>query len=262
MKKTAILLIAVFALGLLCAGSAESAQGRPGYEGIWGYDRVEMVIERDLETKDYDTDVYTVQISWGGSAWEMASWVYRTVWYDEISDSLVCEGRGTLQRITFSDDGSEAESVVEYDDGSARFYFDEEGKLVWENYKEEPGTLVRFEKYDDFALSELYTDEDFDAALDLILRTFEGFDGCELHRLSYASDEYNTPENIAWLNELARANGFGETFTQVMLFTSDFHSPVNPEAETGFEIDEEYIDYQWWLGRAEGGQWQLVSWGY
>lgn len=29
-----------------------------------------------------------------------------------------------------------------------------------------------------------------------------------------------------------------------------------------WEPDQEYTDYQWWLARAEDGDWEIVSWGY
>ena len=25
---------------------------------------------------------------------------------------------------------------------------------------------------------------------------------------------------------------------------------------------EEYTDWQWWLARSEGGDWELLTWGY
>ena len=31
---------------------------------------------------------------------------------------------------------------------------------------------------------------------------------------------------------------------------------------TAWEPDTDYKDYQWWLARADGGERELVSWGY
>ena len=31
---------------------------------------------------------------------------------------------------------------------------------------------------------------------------------------------------------------------------------------SGFNPDEEYTDWQWWLARSEGGQWKLLTYGY
>lgn len=41
----------------------------------------------------------------------------------------------------------------------------------------------------------------------------------------------------------------------------DFHSPVE-EGPYAWTPDYEYKDYQWWLGRTEGGDWEIVSYGY
>ena len=108
----------------------------------------------------------------------------------------------------------------------------------------------------DYGKSDLYTQEDMDAAIELIRAEFDSWEGCELHSISYAGDECNTEENIAWMNELADSSDF----TQCIEFTSDFHSPV--EGGGAWEADQEYTDWQWWLGRAEGGDWELMTWGY
>ena len=63
-----------------------------------------------------------------------------------------------------------------------------------------------------------------------------------------------------WMNELEEANDAKETFTQCIMFTSSFHSPV--KGGGAWEADEEYTDWQWWLGRADGGEWKLMTWGY
>ena len=63
-----------------------------------------------------------------------------------------------------------------------------------------------------------------------------------------------------WLNSLKD----GANYTQCMEFLSSFHSPTE-EADlegTAWEPDTEYKDYQWWLARSEGGEWELVTWGY
>lgn len=43
-------------------------------------------------------------------------------------------------------------------------------------------------------------------------------------------------------------------------FLCDFHSPVT--GETAWEPDTEYTGWSWFLGRVEGGGWELVDWGY
>ena len=98
------------------------------------------------------------------------------------------------------------------------------------------------------------------AAIQLIMDTFSTWAGCELHSISYVSDEKCNSENIAWMNELAAANDLNEQFDQCIMFKSDFHSPK--KGGGAWNADEEYTDWQWWLARTDGGQWKLMTWGY
>ena len=80
----------------------------------------------------------------------------------------------------------------------------------------------------DYGSSSIYSKEDMGAAIKAIKTVFKDFDGCELHSISYSSDDQcNTPDHIAWMNELEAANDNKETFDQCIMFTSDFHSPKN-----------------------------------
>lgn len=55
----------------------------------------------------------------------------------------------------------------------------------------------------------------------------------------------------------------GDAFTRCIGFLSDFHSPRDKAASAlGEETDQEYQDFQWWLARSGGGNWQLMTWGY
>ena len=112
----------------------------------------------------------------------------------------------------------------------------------------------------DYGTSELYTQEEMDAAITEFKKEFENWAGCELHSVKYTGDECNSEENIAWLNSLKE----GKNYTQVIEFITDFHSPVEEELlkDTAWEPDKEYTDYQWWLAREDGGAWELVSMGY
>ena len=110
----------------------------------------------------------------------------------------------------------------------------------------------------DYGDSRLYTEEDLEEAAIQIKCRFAFFDGCELHSLRYAGDDFNTEENIAWMNSLDE----GRDYIQTAKFLSDFHSPVDPGAESAWEPDQEYTDYEWWLARAADGGWQLLTWGY
>lgn len=112
----------------------------------------------------------------------------------------------------------------------------------------------------DYGTSSIYSKADMDAAIKIIMKKFEAFEGCELHSLSYASDEEcNTAENIAWMNR-CKAKDDPEVFTQCIAFDSNFHSPKTDSG--AWNPDEEYTDWYWWLARSNGGEWKLITYGY
>lgn len=111
----------------------------------------------------------------------------------------------------------------------------------------------------DYGTSSVYSEEDMEAATEIIKEQFRSFEGCELHSLSYSSDENcNNADTIAWMNELEKANENKEVFTQCIAFDSSFHSPKN--GGDAWEADYEYM-WTWWLARNEGGEWKLMTWG-
>lgn len=113
----------------------------------------------------------------------------------------------------------------------------------------------------EYGESSVYTKEDMNAAIKLIRDEFQTWEGCELHSITYSSDDRcNNAENIAWMNELEEANDAQENFTQCIMFESSFHSPKNGDG--AWNPDEEYEGWQWWLARSDGGQWKLMTWGY
>ncbi len=112
----------------------------------------------------------------------------------------------------------------------------------------------------DYGNSSLYTKEDMDEAIGKIKDEFNTWEGCELHSISYTSDDQCNDENIAWMNELEEANDASEVFSQCIKFTSSFHSPK--EGGGAWEADKEYEDYEWWLARSDGGSWKLMTFGY
>ena len=108
----------------------------------------------------------------------------------------------------------------------------------------------------DYGTSKLFSDEEMDDAIALILEEFNSWEGCEMQAICYAGDECNSAENVAWMNSL----GDGQEFTQCIEFVSEFHSPG--EGGGAWEPDTEYTGWQWWLARPEGGSWALMTWGY
>jgi len=111
----------------------------------------------------------------------------------------------------------------------------------------------------DYGESELYAKEELDDAIAAIEAEFSTWEGCELHSLTYGGDAACSDENIEWLNGLEMKEQT-EPFTQCILFSSSFHSPV--EQRDAWDADTEYEGWQWWLGRSDGGAWELVTCGY
>lgn len=112
----------------------------------------------------------------------------------------------------------------------------------------------------DYGESAVYTEADRQAAAEIIIKEFSSFRGCELHSLSYPSDDAcNTADNISWMNQLGEARGAEETFTQCIMFNSSFRSPK--KGGGAWAANEEY-HWSWWLARSEGGEWNLMTWGY
>lgn len=112
----------------------------------------------------------------------------------------------------------------------------------------------------DYGSSSIYTKEDMDSAIKLIQDEFSTWKGCELHSISYAGDDECNESNIAWMNELEKANDAKETFTQCIAFKSSFHSPIN--GGDAWNADEEYTNWGWFLARTDNGKWKLMTWGY
>ena len=114
-----------------------------------------------------------------------------------------------------------------------------------------------------YGVSEIYSREDMDSAIKIIKDCFSKWDGCKLHSIRYTDDDYcNTEKNIQWMNELAKGQGYEPKFTQCIAFFSDFHSPTNPDNNTTFNVDQEYINWSWYLARIDNGEWKLLTFGY
>ena len=112
----------------------------------------------------------------------------------------------------------------------------------------------------DYGTSELYSQEDMDAAIQTIMAEFDTWKGCTMKSISYAGDQASA-DNLAYCNEM-REGGTTE-FTDAIVFKTDFHSPSEEEAKgTAWEPDSDYNGYTWTLARTTGEPWDLVTWGY
>jgi len=107
----------------------------------------------------------------------------------------------------------------------------------------------------DYGKSEIYSQQDMDSAIDVIEKEFSSWKGCELHSVSYMSDEFSE-DNIDYCNELRADAGYDEC----IVFESSFHSPKNGGG--AWTPDEEYTGWSWYLARKGNGAWTLLTNGY
>lgn len=157
------------------------------------------------------------------------------------------------------------EGLCMFDDGSyceQWSYFREEckpGDIIYNTVDENVVEDVEANAYEiDYGTSDIYTQEDMEAAVAAIMNAFENEweVKCEMHKLAYAGDERSQQElpNVQLRSDAP--------YAQALVMLSDFHTPANPEEAMAFEPDYEYTDYNWILGRTEGGEWTVLDWGY
>lgn len=104
--------------------------------------------------------------------------------------------------------------------------------------------------------SALYSQEDIDAAIAVILKDFKAqFTDCTLTRIAYASDEI-TQKAIEWHRE-----GYEESwgdFDELIMLLSD----LTANSDTGGFNKGTYTNWNWILVRESGGTWRHVDHGY
>ena len=130
---------------------------------------------------------------------------------------------------------------------------EEEKTEVTEQETQETGASYDFVV--DYKTSEIYSEDDMNKAIDVILREFNTWEGCVMKELSYTDDQ-KCEDNLSYINTLAVDTKYDEC----IVFTSTFHSPV--EGGDAWEPDYDYGNWEWYLGRTDGGDWDLLTWGY
>lgn len=101
--------------------------------------------------------------------------------------------------------------------------------------------------------SQVYSPAEIEAAIDVVTSNFEkNWKFCTLLELSYIGDD-----RLADYQDWADRNNADD----VIVFLSDFYISFfanNPTMNNG----SEYEGWNWILVRTDGGEWQLVDWGY
>ena len=123
-------------------GSADAVQTDPAqaYTGVWVSDRISLFLDKQ------GSSCFAV-VYWPSSAAEITYWSYREAVYDSIAQELNTAEIGEKCNLVYGEDGRVKSFEREYSDGAASFKLNEEGKLVWTDYKVTPGlNTITFEK--------------------------------------------------------------------------------------------------------------------
>lgn len=101
--------------------------------------------------------------------------------------------------------------------------------------------------------SEIYTDEDYLAAVQAVIAGFRDFQGCTLTEISYAGDETVQKEQEYILS----FGDYDEGIVLLSSFTVDEHG-----GDGSLEPNHTYTRWSWYLARKNGGKWKIVTSGY
>ena len=109
--------------------------------------------------------------------------------------------------------------------------------------------------------SELYSKEDMDAAVEVIIDNFYNYNGSrirgrKLFSLSYSGDERSIKE-LDYCNSFEK---YDEAFTECIVFDSYSVVYKLPGGEGAYENRIHF--WSWTLARTDDGPWELVAYGY
>ncbi len=105
-----------------------------------------------------------------------------------------------------------------------------------------------------YQTSQMYSKEDMEQAVEVLKGEFVQFEGCTLKTLTYAGDDYS-------MEELDYINGdiVGGAYDQCIVFESYY---TRNKAMCFFDGFPSEYSWHWILGRKNGGEWVLASYGY
>lgn len=102
--------------------------------------------------------------------------------------------------------------------------------------------------------SEIYSDEDLQAAVDKIVNYFDV--KVEMQEITYQWDEESA-------NQLDYCKELNPEVDECVFFKTNFYIPQQDAVMAGaFEPDTTLTDYEWYLGRTAGGEWNVLTAGY
>ena len=104
--------------------------------------------------------------------------------------------------------------------------------------------------------SEFYSDEELQSAVDVILNEIGSWSSVKkVYDVAYCGDE-TAADNLDYCNMLN-----GKEYTQCVVFESSFFTSHSAGSE-GFNPDDKYSGWKWYLAKNDGGEWELLTWGY
>ena len=106
--------------------------------------------------------------------------------------------------------------------------------------------------------SEIYSDEDLQAAVDTIMNVVsnEWEVKVEMQELFYAGDEESA-------NQLNYCKELNPEITECVVFTTNFHIPEQDVQMAGaFEPNTDITGWSWYLGKNAAGEWEILSNGF
>ena len=102
--------------------------------------------------------------------------------------------------------------------------------------------------------SEIYSDEDLQAAVDKIVNYFNV--KVEMQEIFYQWDEESA-------NQLSYCKELNPEVDECVFFKTNFYIPEQDAVMAGaFEPNTTLTDYEWYIGRTAGGEWNVLTAGY
>ena len=169
--------IAVFEWSEDAAMDADGQNPVMNFVGEYAADRAYAIVDADGE------DSALISIEWGDSAWSLAQWVMSgrfdadtlTVEYDDC----------ILTYVTYGEDGSLESEEIQYENGTGRVVFGEDGTFTWQDDQSEIENLV-------FEWMPAYTEDDAYYSFVTAMDKADVEDLCAYLRDSYLAEDWDT----------------------------------------------------------------------
>ena len=128
------------------------------------------------------------------------------------------------------------------------------GEIIYNTVSEDEFIDDVEQKADWNGSSEIYSDEDLQAAVDKIVSYFDI--KVEMQEIFYQGDEESA-------NQLDYCKELNPEVDECVFFKTNFYIPEQDAEMAGaFEPNTTLTDYEWYLGRSNWGEWNVLTAGY